>query len=531
MNKYRSNLYPFSPTKACDPPIWRDFSRSPFFSEQEFEDLLLPHTPKLLNYDQHLQPIEKTVWFFTFSFLPYNENLLHGNGFKFESTLTNNVYALLYRVLAVPEVKSPTEIRYPTDWFDVPPVDFNYSIHEAEWLDNLKPHQKKRCTQAYDTLKFTVAWPKTLDMFAKCNELLLAKAKPRIIWNVPPLLQSFLGPLFRQVTFHMKEHFDGLRRYEYQGKKFTILFACGVDSSVLSQWANYSLARLLNGDIHWAGVFLGDDSLVLYLKDGLVCSIENDFSAYDSTQRDAVQRRLSLFYKKMGIPEIYRDACLHISGMALRVRYGSERQYSFKIKLPTMQTATGKPDTCVGNTLMNMDSTIQFMAGACTYEDYGFVAKQKHNSPWTRGTFLKGFWCLNQEGVYSWNALPSQTIKLLKAFTYCGEPFEELLKKNLSSVGYSQTPLISTLLKRFRVEFNYDINMFRIFGAERVPLDEANLAEFLEDRYQVKVSLFSDLENLLSTAPVGSNISHPLWFVLASTDYGDGGGSPEFYVA
>lgn len=464
------------------------------------------------------------MWFFHFSFLPYNSVLEHGLGYKFEQTLTNSVYALIYRVLAVPEVVFPTSIDFPDDWFSIPFLDFQYRAHELEWLENLKPHQRSRCVKAYGELLQSVNWPRTLDVFPKGDELLLAKSKPRIIWNVPPVLQAFLGPLFRQVTLHLKQYFDGVRIYSSGGQKFTLYFACGIDSSDLSNWANRVVAMLRSGVIDWAGVFLGDDTLVLFVENGVIKSMENDFSAYDSTQRDAAQRRLVHFYKKMGIPDLYCSACLHISNMKLRVRYGDSRQYSFKVKLPTMQTATGKPDTCVGNSIMNMDATVQFMTKRCSYAQYGFVAKQVFHDVWTHGTFLKGFWCLNQEGFYSWNALPSCLIKLLKTFTYKGESLRELLCKNLSSVGLSQTPIVRDLISAYGVTGVPQQNLVRVFGNEAVPLSINPLIEFLENRYSVPITWFISLRDLLLRSSLGANVSHPLWSVLAAVDHGDGGG-------
>lgn len=437
---------------------------------------------------------------------------------------------MIYRVLATPEVAFPASIDFPDEWFSLPPLNFSYREHEKEWLENLKPHQRSRCTKAYNDLLLSVNWPKSLDVFPKGDELLLAKSKPRIIWNVPPVLQAFLGPLFRQVTFHLKKHFDGFHIYSSGSKKFTLFFACGVESSDLSDWANRTVAMLRAGVIDWAGVFLGDDTLVLFVENGVIKSMENDFSAYDSTQRDAAQRRLVHFYKKLGIPDLYCSACLHISNMKLRVRYGQEKQYCFKIKLPTMQTATGKPDTCIGNSIMNMDATVQYMCGRCAYADYGFVAKQVFHSDWTHGTFLKGFWCLNQEGFYSWNALPSCLIKLLKTFTYKGESLKTLLCKNLSSVGTSQTPIVSALIEHYGVR-PAPSPLVRVFGREHVPLSISPLIAFLENRYLVPISWFVSLQDLLLRADLGSNVSHPLWSVLASVDHGDGGGLLENCIA
>lgn len=402
MEKNRSNLWPFSPTKACEVPPYLDFKKSFLFSEQQFLSLLNPHTPFPLGSDFSLFPVSKVVWFFNFRWLDIHPYLLHGNGFKFENTFSNCVYALLYRVLAVPDNSFPSFISYSLEWFSVQKVRFDHNLHLTEWIANLKSHQRPRCLRALQDMKYSVFLPKTLDVFPKGDELLLMKAKPRIIWNVPPVYQALLGPVFRQVTFSMKEQFDGKRVYKNGSQSFTLMFACGLVSSDLDAWVQHSLALLHSRLIDWAAIFLGDDSFILSWRGGKVVGIENDFSAFDSTQRTAAQQRTLKMYSLLGLPPYVLDACWAVSNMRLRVRYGPERTMSFKIGLSTPQTATGKPDTCVGNTLINMDATVHFMNGG-DYADYGFVAKTKISDPWFLGTFLKGYWCWSLEGGYAWN--------------------------------------------------------------------------------------------------------------------------------
>lgn len=529
MKKLRSTLYPFSPTKACVTDFLSNFHKSPYFSRTDFNCLLDSHVPKLLDFDIGLDSVKKMVWVFEFDVLPYNAVLEHCNGFKFEYTLTNCVYALLYRVLAAPVVEVPKSISYSLEWCIVPKFRFDFSQHEQEWLLNLKPHQRARCLFAYNQLKISSVLPRTLDVFPKCDELLLGKSKPRIIWSVPPTIQAFLGPVFRQLTLHLKKVFDG--RFIFEGdQRFTIYFACGLVASELSEWFTYSVAVLESRVVDWCGVFLGDDTFVLYW-DGCVKSLECDFSSFDSSQRTAAQLRLQDWYKLFGLPQVFIDACDHVSKMWLRVRYGKERKFSFKIKPPTPQTATGKPDTCIGNTLLNIDSTVHVMRGG-RYSDYGFEAKLIYHAIFTDGTFLKGFWCRNLFGTFTWTCLPSQMIKLCKTFDFTNtSTLQGIFLKNLSSVGYSSTPLIRVMLKRFNIDFSKrSMRFWKVYSDCLNVLDESSLVSFCVRRYKVSFSLFVSLESLLLVTPLGSPLHHPLWARLAKRDYGDWGGPLEILL-
>jgi len=502
-----------------------DDSRSPLFSSSDFLALLTPHRPQLLLPDFNVKSFpEKIVPFFDINPVPWGYPFVdHCYGFKFEQTFTNSIYALIYRVLAVLTVPSPSKIPFGYDWLNnVEQMNYDPSIHVPEYLLNLKPHQIERIMKAMEVLKYTVSPPNSVDVFPKCDELVL-KMKPRIIWNVPPFYQALLGPVTRLLTTHMKHVFDGKKFFRSKTHIFTLKFACGVVSSDLSLWFTENVALLLSAQISWAGIFLGDDTFILYLDNGQIKCIESDFSAFDSTQRLAVQQRTQVLYQLLGMPPHFSEYFLKVAHPKLTVRYGDKRQFKFKIKLPTPQTATGKPDTCVGNSLINIDATVNFMEGV-PYSAYGFSAKIRRHDNFCFGTFLKGFWTLGFDGLYHWGYLPSLSIKLLKTFDF--KPTDTLAAKlcnNLSSIGFCSTPPIRQLINRFSPTMVQSNTIYKVFSRDFPPIVEDKMWEFMVYKYGSDIRpLMQSLIHLLEITPLGSRLYHPLWKILADVDYGDG---------
>jgi hypothetical protein len=398
---------------------------------------------------------------------------------------------------------------------------YDPQIHVPEYLDNLKPHQRFRIIRAYREYQHTHALPTSLDVFPKCDELLLNKCKPRIIWNVPPIYQFLLGPVIRQVTFFMKEYYDGKSVFEYCGQKFTLKFACGCVATDLDEWFTYTLSIVRSGEIDWGGIFLGDDT---YILDREGC-VECDYSAYDSTQREALQRLATSFYERWGLSPLYSEYCHNVSRMKLNIRYGKFKQYKLTLTLSEPQGATGKPDTCVANTNNNIHATVMNRCRGIGYEAFGLVAKLKRHSEATFGTFLKGFWCQDTAGVYRWNYLPGAMIKLCKTFSYLpwrDGSLETCFRRNLSSIGLSCSPLYRVLTKRFPF-LGAKRDDFKMFREVVVVLREDQLLRFMYYRYgEIGTELVLDLERKLESIEVGQRCHHPAWKILASCDYGDG---------
>lgn len=512
-------------TKPCDPPDYVIDSRSPLFSSSDFLSLLSPHTPQILFPDlvYSTKEIKKIIPILNINPCPFSEELGHSYGYKFEPTFTNSIYAILYRVLAVPSVPIPQEICASKGWVtQVQKLQYVPTTAELDYISNLKPHQRVRITKAYGQLKYCVNAPATLEAFPKCDELLF-KGKPRIIWNVPPFFQALLGPVVRALTFHMKETFDGNRIYfSEKNKRFTLKFACGVVAEDLDYWFNHALSMLKNNLIDWAGIFLGDDTAVLYQENGCIFARESDFSAFDSTQRSAVQKRILSHYEVLGVPEPLLGYFWAMASSKLVVRYGPDRNYKFKIAISEPQTATGKPDTCVANSLINMDSTIHVMDGG-SYADFGFDAKIKVHTRIADVTFLKGFWCLDISGSYVWNYLPSLSLKLLKTFELGKATLKQKLCENLSSIGPCSSPLISTLIKRFIPEFKVAPTIYKVFANTWRELVPRKINKFMTRRYgRDGMMMIQSLDSLLESVELGSELFHPAWMRLALVDYGEG---------
>ncbi len=510
---------PFDRTKPCESPRWVDFRKSPWFSLKDFSKLLLPHTPALLYGDvRDRRGVIKPC--FDLDVVPWSENLSHRFGYKFLPNFTNTVYALLYRVLAEPTVPIPSTVPDDVSWMPKGGLYYNPDIHVPEYLDNLKPHQKHRIAQAVQDWKTSGALPRSLEVFPKGDELLLGKCKPRIIWFVPPLFQYLLGPVVRQITFYMKELFNGSQIFSFGGKRFTLKFSCGLVASDLDDWVELVLGMLAADQIDWAGIFLGDDTFVLYKSGEEIKSFESDYSSYDSTQRDALQKLLRKYYAWMGVDPFLLHIFEEATKLSLKVRYGPDKKFSFKIALKECQTATGKPDTCIGNTLLNIHATIHFMLGT-PYSDFGLVAKVVRHNTWHQGTFLKGFWCFANDGRYRWSYLPSLSIKLCKSFDVSRE-LNMVMNLNFSSLGYTDSPVLRILSRRF-LSTPTRSNDFHVTRFDKLQYCASSLANFMIRRYgSLGWSLIQQLEVLLSTVPLGSSCYHPAWALLARRDYSDG---------
>lgn len=521
--------------KPCAPPFSIDDSKSPFFSAQEFLDLLQPHLPKLIGPDVFLKPIDRGfIPFVLINPTPYGQDLVqHQFGFRFLPSFTNAIYALVTRVLAVPSVTFPKKFVDKIHWYvspQMPRIFENWVVNE--YIAHLKPHQKARILRAMDGLEDSYEFSNSTAAFAKSDELLF-KLKARIIWNVPPGFQAALGPLVRQMTLFLKEHVaNGTTIHSSSSHckgyvptdHYTLAFACGMTSVELDQWYNHSLRLLQARTIDWAGIFMGDDTFILEFdrESGSIISKECDYSSYDSTQRDAAQLKLRQIYENWGVPPPFLRLFQKMAEAPLKVQYGPERQYAFKIKLPTPQTATGKPDTCLGNTILNIHATVHHQVLSIPFEKFGFVAKMKQHSVHSYGTFLKGAWLLGLDGLYHWQPLPGACMKLLKSFAPVPS-LETGLKMNLSSIGPVSTPLTRVLLERFPPDFVKQDTDYKIFTQVHHDLDQQSLNKFLEYRYGAdSVDLFRELEDALRIVKLGEVLFHPLWKILADVDYGDG---------
>lgn len=525
-------------TKPCDPPYAIDDSKSPHFSAADFNKLLSPHRPYLLAMDSVMSPVAHGFYpFLEIDPTPDGQDLVnHQFGYRFLPSFTNAIYALITRVLAVPQVKFPSVFEDSLPWYNIEacPSILGFLVLN-DYIAHLKPHQKARILKAIEDAKFSLDFSSATGAFAKSDELLFKK-KARIIWNVPAGFQAVLGPMVRQMTFFLKQTVaDGKRIFQSTDfcdpnnapdspSNFTLCFACGMVAADLDDWFNYNLQLLQTNQIDWAGIFMGDDTYVLY-RDfyGNIHSYECDYSAYDSTQRDAAQSFLRHVYQTWGVPEYALNLFKRMAEAPLKVQYGSNREFSFKIKLNSPQTATGKPDTCLGNTILNIHATIHHQVFGRSYEVFGFKAKEVRHSNPSFGTFLKGFWCRAVDGLYHWSPLPSAAMKMLKSMA----PVPSLLKglqMNLSSVGPVPTPLLRVLLQKYSPSsFTRQETDFKIFSEKTHDLLPLELESFLSYRYGPDApDLFNELEGALLSADLGDRVFHPLWKILADVDYGDG---------
>lgn len=520
-------MQPFTHTQRAVELQSVNFSKSPLFSEADFESLLEAHESHLLEPDLHLCPRPAIYPLFTInpSTVTTQCSLDHNFGFVFLPTFTNTVYSLLTRVLMPLSVPVPNKLDFCLDFFEsLPPCPLS-ETYVQEYLDSLKPHNRKRLLLAHENLKIQYVLPRKVDVFPKSDELLIDKTKPRVIWNVPPTFQVILGPHVKRMTNHYASLFDGKRIHLYRGKRFTLLFACGLVAEDLDQWFNTSIALLRSNTVDFCGVYLGDDSLVLVLRDGVIIAVEGDFSKFDRSQEKACFEYGQKIYAHNKVSPVDLEARRAMFHCALRVKYGKHKEFKFSVRLKQPQQATGQPGTCLDNTVLNMASSIHVMFGG-SFKDFGFDAKVREG-PFEHCTFLRGFWCLGLDQQYHWNYLPSVAIKLCKSLV----PFRKLFPLHpfpiyptanamFSSVGLCQSPLLRIGVRRFASgtkSITKDLKVIRL--SNRIPLDDSSLWSFIRNRYGLDGAFqIQSLEEMFCQTPLGGSLHHPGWAVLAQ-DY------------
>lgn len=521
-------MCPLSVTPQAIRPKKLNFRKSLLLTEEDFISLLTPHTPRLLYPDavSTRKPAIYPLFLIDPSSSTHLASLDHEFGFVFTPCLTNSVYALLTRILMplpnpVPKTLPSYILRF---FYSYPPcvtAPDNYQRYKDTW----KPHNRERLQRAEDDLKESLSLPSNTDLFCKSDELLIDKMKPRVIWGVHPKYQVLIGPHVMRMTEYYSLLFDGFRIHYFEGKKFTLCFACGMVAEDLDKWLEYNLELLYAGQIDFCGIFLGDDSLILKIVDGVLTAIENDFEKFDRSQEEACVDFVQSIYKHNAVDFFSLEARLAMFNTKLRIKYGKNREFSFSIALPHPQQPTGQPGTCLDNTLLNISSTVHVQLGG-TYSDFGFYAKTK-TLPFTQATFLRGFWCKGSDDKYHWNYLPSVCIKLLKSLTrpeklfpFSLDPLKACANAMFSSVGLSQTPLIRIGVRRFASGLKpIEKKMTISRSSDSVPLDPSYLATFLITRYGLEgFWMIMDLEKKFETATLGGDLTHPAWKILA-VDY------------
>ncbi len=500
-----------------------NFKASKLFSESEFLELLQPHRSSKVEYDKHLVP--RVAIYPLIEINPSINtrkcSLDHSFGFVFLPTLTNTVYALLTRVLMPLDIKTPDLIPHCFDFFESLPACPLKDGYVDEYLKTLKPHNRKRLLLAFKRLQESYVLPRKIDLFVKSDELLIDKMKPRVIWNVHPTFQVLLGPHVLRMTAWFCKLFDGVWIFCYGGLKFTLKFACGMIAEDLDAWRDHSEMLLRSGAIDFAGIFLGDDSLVLKLEGDVLIGIENDFEKFDRSQETGAFKYVQGIYKHNLVPNHHLKARHAMFHCGIRVRYGREREFKFSVRLKKPQQATGQPGTCLDNTLLNISSTIHVQTGG-SYSDFGFLAKTKVG-PMESCTFLRGFWCRGIDNKLHWNYLPSVSIKLLKSlvdptklFPFSFDPMKAVANAMFSSVGLCASPIIRVGVQRFATGASSITKEQRIQRKTMDDLDESALFNFLVNRYgREGAALILDLESQFQAVPLGGELSHPAWQVLA----------------
>jgi len=306
----------------------------------------------------------------------------------------------------------------------------------AEAVAKMDPLKRARLVNAMRTMDRDGRLPPhKVSISVKHNEVIMRRTgmgvKPRAIVQCPPELiadstaeihgvSEAMHFLWHPSMVHELEHVLGFR------VPVRFIYASGYTAYEL----DIAFEKMLGDEVSWYWMAGDDNMTCLRVPElGLTLYYEGDFSMYDSTQGPEALAGDLEDMETMGFDAV---ACgLDCLGRELPFRVSCVTKHidlrvSFALK--PMQ-ASGLPSTTCGNTSRHAKNgfhTIRHV-GVKTPSDaaaeLGFLLKVREHEQITDATFLKGWWCLFQDGAYHWLPLPSMTLKLAKMLRHPSDIF------------------------------------------------------------------------------------------------------------
>lgn len=317
-----------------------------------------------------------------------------------------------------------------------------YTFLEA--VANMDPMARARLVNAMrnmDKNGRTRPWKASISV--KWNEVISRRTdmglKPRAIAQMDPNLIADCTAEIHSVSHAMHELWNEHAVYEIRHEKgfyipVVFIYASGYNAARL----NLAFSMMLLSAVTWIWM-AGDDNLsVLRVPELniLECS-EGDFSKFDSTQGPESLQADQLDMETMGFDsEAVGLDCLGRE-LPFRVRHRSrdcDLSISFDI-LP--QQASGLPSTTCGNSSRHAKSqyhrlqTLGRLDSTQAAAELGFLLKVRdHGLEYYDATFLKGWWCLFDDGQARWYPLPSMVLKLAKMLRHPSDIFPRRISAN-----------------------------------------------------------------------------------------------------
>jgi len=331
---------------------------------------------------------------------------------------------------------------------------------EDKWLTAFSGAKWKRNAQALKDIReryfrLSDKGCKTITLFAKTDETLfrlengLPAQRPRVISQLDPRCQAFLGPAVHEVAERLAQLWD------YEGRafittvpnrhgnhvpnwfliNFQITYAYRPTAAKLTKW----MQRVL-GDVQACSraydyviriIVAGDDHLALIKTPRATFWLEGDVSMCDQSQTyDTIGRDVRR-YVQLGLPQVYGGIIHQLCKAPMKLDLGKHKlQMRFTIIPHCGTKLTGGPDTACGTSiavgeslsislirLIDLGMHINASNVAAEMLRFGFKLKIKefvHSTGPLFVTFLKGWWVpvVEEELIYIWTPLPSRLLKV-----------------------------------------------------------------------------------------------------------------------
>jgi hypothetical protein len=397
----------------------------------------------------------------------------------------------------------------------------------------------------------TAKFPGFCGGFAKANEVLHYQSidgeqgvKPRTVVSLDSKVLLALQRDILPAGDVFKQRIDEVFVCELFGvtRTWHVASAAGMISSDLTAWRIAALARLENGT--WSMIVLGDDSVVVWARNGTPCFSEFDYSHFDNSQKDEQIEAEMDVWKALGVPVGARDLLKSVYRAPQQVRSRSDTK-SYVMRhdpgrnedgTPKMRRVTGAPTTSLGNSMVNVLAILQaghasepFSDGAWEATGLNCKVKVHHDAESLDLTFLRGVWLPFSDGIRHWTPMPSQVCKLCKVIRTDTTPTSLLQFAFGIAQGYSGVPRNMPVLGSFLACLTRCGSPGKVVDLEKhkihtegvnATLDRSLAMEWFCDRYSVTIAEVEDCERILdSISTLPYFVGHKVMTHLAA-DYG-----------
>lgn len=337
-------------------------------------------------------------------------------------TISNTAHALSttlphrFKPLPIPheqQVKAWQENPTIRSWLQSTRSDWSIierddPLLRKQWEEHLTPAKLCRYTLAARTQDLAACSQK-IDLMLKSGEKYTKTSdgciKGRLIANVSPALQYYVGPSVYEATRRIKQHFNLTdAAVVIGGRRVVFSYGAGRDTKFLNDWFN---ATVQDPEVSRV-ICAGDDSVVYDSRTQTrYCS---DFSSFDLSEgKGPLDLQAEVLYK-MGMRREELDVLARMH--RAKLVYNKNGEY-ISVRHARPFRMSGGPDTTVGNTVVSMAAWAAVLADKVTpeaFEALGFRVKL-NPSEIHRCIFLRGRW-IHVAERWHWTPCIGKILKL-----------------------------------------------------------------------------------------------------------------------